>query len=233
MKGAAVVTALKKKLKAKNDSALSKALGVTGATIHFWNKAKKITPSRIARLIHKARLTAAESFRKDALRPVVEFFPIEASPSNNVFNVKDGNKDHPYRKGLKAELDETNGVYVFFDSRGQAIYVGKAKKQDLWREMNLAFKRERGALQKIKRVKHPNRHKPYRTSSEKARQIGDYAVPLSDLARYFSAYSVTETMIDDLEAVLVRSFANDLLNKRMERFTAHRNKATKPRKKKV
>jgi hypothetical protein len=41
---------------------------------------------------------------------------------------------------------------------------------------------------------------------------------LYDLADYFSAYSVDDGMINDLEALLVRGFANDLLNVKMERF---------------
>jgi hypothetical protein len=106
----------------------------------------------------------------------------------------------------------------FFDSRGQAIYVGKAEGQDLWKEVNLAFNRERGELQSIKRVRHPNRRQQYRTSDEKARQITDVAVPLHELARYFSTYEVVPGLIGTLEAILVRSFANNLLNKRMERF---------------
>ncbi len=93
-----------------------------------------------------------------------------------------------------------------------------ARKQSLWDEMNLAFNRERGELQKIKRVRHPLRNQPYKTSNEKARQISDYVVPLHELSAYFSAYEVTDKMINEVEAMLVRSFANDLLNKRMEKF---------------
>jgi hypothetical protein len=113
---------------------------------------------------------------------------------------------------------------VFFDSRGQAIYTGKARRQNLWKEMNLAFNRNRGEIQKIKRVHHPTRKQSYRTSDEKARQIRDSFVPLHELARYFSAYQIADTMINELEAMLVRSFANDLLNQRMERFGQQKKK---------
>jgi len=73
-------------------------------------------------------------------------------------------------------------------------------------------------VQKIKRVTHPQRNQEYRTGKEKARQIVDHVVPLHELAAYFSAHEVTDGMINEVEAMLVRSFANDLLNKRMERF---------------
>ena len=89
--------------------------------------------------------------------------------------------------------------------------------------MNLALNRDRKAVQKIKRVRHPARRLQYRTTDEKNRQIIDQQVPLWDIATYFSAYEVADEMIEDVEALLVRSFANNLLNKRMERFARHRN----------
>ena len=46
---------------------------------------------------------------------------------------------------------------------------------------------------------------------------------LFDLAAYFSAYEVADGMIEELEALLVRAFANDLLNVKMETF-AHQRK---------
>lgn len=88
----------------------------------------------------------------------------------------------------------------------------------LWTELNLAFNRDRDDLQKIRRVTHPRRKLQYKTSDEKSRQIMEYSVPLHELALYFSAYEVIDGMIGVVEAMLVRSFANDLLNKRMERF---------------
>lgn len=135
---------------------------------------------------------------------------------------KESGEKHKYLSGLKLELQRHHGVYLYFDTRGQAIYAGKARKQSLWAELNSAFNRPRGGLQRIKRVYHPYRDQPYRTTDEKARQITDQVVPLHILANYFSAYAVDDELIADVEALLVRSFANDLLNKRMERFERHR-----------
>jgi len=50
-------------------------------------------------------------------------------------------------------------------------------------------------------------------------------MPLHELAAYFSAYEVHPLMISNLESLVIRSFANDLLNKKMEHF------GTKSRKK--
>jgi hypothetical protein len=228
VKGADVIAALKKKFAVATDRALAAHLGITTQAIQNWKRRRAVTTRQIAGLLHRATSAGVRAYQADAIRPLVEFFRIERCSSRHgarfeIFSSKDGNgRLHPYRSGLRDELDIHHGVYLFFDSRGQVIYAGKACRQSLWKEINIAFNRERGEVQRIKRVRHPSRKQPYRTTDEKARQIRDYLVPLHELAAYVSAYEVADSMIDDLEAMLVRSFANDLLNVRMERFTRHR-----------
>jgi len=118
------------------------------------------------------------------------------------------------------ELKRCHGVYIFYDSRGHALYVGKADRLYLWEEMKNAYNRDRGEIQKICRVNHPlERRREYRSSNEKERKISAKPVPLHFLTSYFSAYDIVPTAIDDLEALLIRSFANDLMNIRMETFS--------------
>lgn len=228
MNGQEVITAIKRKFRVNTDASLAIKLGISVPAIQLWKNRDKITPRQVAELVHRANRAGAANLQANAIRPLVEFFRIEKCESKRgacyqVFDTSDGNGgEHPYRTGLRDELDEHCGVYVFFDSRGQAIYAGKARRQTLWKEINLSFNRDRGEVQKIKRVRHPERRQEYRTSDEKARQIAEYIVPLHELATYFSAYHVEDSMIDDLEALLVRSFANDLLNIRMERFGRQR-----------
>ncbi|MEP6998501.1 MAG: hypothetical protein ABI900_12690 [Betaproteobacteria bacterium] len=199
-------------------------LGNTGTAVRNWKIRKTVTERQIAGLVHSASRAGAISLQETAIRPLVEFFPITKRKSKQrakyeLFGIGASDVKKPsYLQGLRRELEEHHGVYVFFDSRGQAIYTGKARLQSLWKEMNLAFNRERGEVQKIKQVKHPTRNVAYRTSNEKARQIRDHVVPLHELATYFSAYHVADSMINVVEAMLVRSFANDLLSKRMEQF---------------
>jgi hypothetical protein len=231
MRGSLVVTALKKKFRASTDNALATRLGITAQSVQNWKNRKKVTARQIAGLTHSANKAGAVHVQKNGIRPLVEFFRIDRCESAygakwEVLSIyDDDDREHPYRSGLRAELDGHHGVYVFFDSRGQAIYTGKARKQTLWKEINLAYNRDRGEVQKIKRVRHPEKRVQYRTSDEKVRQIGDYVVPLYELAAYFSAYHVSDEMINNLEALLVRSFANDLLNMRMEKF-ATKQKST-------
>lgn len=230
MKGSVVIAAVKRKLRVYTDTALAHRLGMSIRSIQGWKKRPSVTPRQLAELIYRANRAGATNFKDQIIRPLVEFYPIERTESRQranfeLFATKEaGGKEHPYRAGLRAELADHHGVYVFFDSRGQAIYAGKARRRSLWEEMKSAFNRERGGVQRIKRVKHPARKQPYRNSDEKDRQITDNAVPLHELAAYMSAYHVADGMIDDLEALLVRSFANDLLNVRMERFVRQRRR---------
>ncbi len=230
MKGDTVISAIKKKFKVSTDRALADKIGITAQAIQNWKNRKTVTERQLAGLIYSSRSAGAINMQTKAIRPIVEFFRIEKSESRQranyeLFGTKNEDGDiHPYLDGLRKELEKHKGVYIFFDSRGQAIYTGKARRQSLWKEMNKAFNRPRGEVQKIKRVSHPIRRQPYRTSDEKARQIIDQVVRLSELASYFSAYQVADGLINEMEAMLVRSFANDLLNKKMERFGQQKKK---------
>ena len=233
MKGKAVTDAIKKKLRIKTDKGLATQLDITTQAVQNWKKRKSVTERQIAGLIHSRGRAVAKTVESAAIKTIVEFFPIEKCESSRgaTYELFATDDDHPYRLGVKKELSAQCGIYIFFDSRGQAIYAGKAQRQTLWKELNLAFNRDRGEVQKIKRVSHPTRRVEYRRSEEKDRQIVDHVVPLHDLAAYFSAYAVTDGLIGKLEAMLVRSFANDLLNVRMEKFSQARCKKTKSERK--
>ena len=153
---------------------------------------------------------------------MVEFFPIEAVESTHgktwqLFSTLDGkNSPHKYFLGLKHQLETSHGVYVFHDSRGRAVYVGKAQKQSLWTEMNLAFNRDRKEVQSIKRVSHPSSNVEYARPTQTQRRIVREAVALHEIASYISAYQIPDGLIAKIEALIVRTLANDLLNVRME-----------------
>ena len=154
----------------------------------------------------------------------MEFFKLAPTDSRNgarveIFGVhNERGNEHPYLSGLRHELEQHRGIYIFHDSRGRALYAGKTRRQTLWREINNAFNRDRKDLQKIRRVDHPERRQDFRTSDEMRRQIRLRSIPLYDLATYLSAYKVSDGLIGELESLLIRSFPNDLLNARMENF---------------
>ena len=224
--GAAIVDGFRQKFGLSSDSSLAAKLGVTNASIAQWRKRTTVTARQLIGLVVKSQKAAVRQVEKAGIRPVVEFFQLKKrkvgdGTNYEMFDHTGGLQEpHPYLSGLRKELEQHHGVYVFFDSSGRSIYAGKARKQTLWKEMNLAFNRDRDDLQTIRRVKHPSTKSVYKTSDEKLRQIVQLSVPLHELAAYVSAYAVEDSLVSVVEAMLVRSFANDLLNKRMERFAS-------------
>lgn len=113
--------------------------------IQNWKNRPKLTARQVSELVYKATLAGARNMQASAIRPLVEFFPLQRVDSkqgaSSVLFGFDGVKGgrHRYFEGLRKELESHYGVYIFFDSRGQAIYTGKARKQSLWKEMNMAF----------------------------------------------------------------------------------------------
>jgi len=229
MKGIQLIEAAKIKFGIRTDKDLSEKLGVSIPTISLWKKQRReITPQQMAGLLNKASEKATSQALKTAIHPIVEFFGIDrclsrGGKNSEIFSSKKENgDDHSYLSGLKEELENNNGIYIFFDSVGKAIYAGKARKQSLWKEMNRAFNRRRD-VQTIRCVKHPmDRERIYRTSDVTHRQIVKRQKYLWHIASYFSAYRVVEDIIDNMEAMLLRSFPNNLLNEKMEQFASHR-----------
>ena len=196
-------------------------LGTTQGQLSKWKNSQKILSERkILNLVDRARNAAVRDRQQGTIRPIVEFFPLDAveSRSGKKSELFSTAKDASllYR-GLRETLEKTKGIYVFYDTRGRALYAGKAQAQSLWAEIKSTFNRERNT-QQVFRVDHPKRNQTFQTAEQQPRTIKRTQVQLAEMAAYFSAYEVTSEMIDSFEALIVRAFANDLLNSRMERF---------------
>jgi hypothetical protein len=233
MRAASLFRELKRKLRVATNRDLQKKLGMSHMALLNWRDRGALTPRQIANAIYKARYAAIADAQIKTIQPIVEYFPLKAKESKQ--GIRYELFDTSASAGasyiaLRRALENANGIYVFYDSRGRALYAGKAKQLSLWTEMKNAFNRHR-EMQKVYRVKHPVRMKEFRPAYEKNRQPRRRDLPLSNLAAYVSAFQVDEGMINDLEALLVRGFANDLLNARMERF-AHARAASARRRRK-
>ncbi len=228
MNGAEFIEAVRRKLADESredvtDQRIAGHLGITMQALQNWRGRKTVTVRQMVGVLFKSQAKAIEQAERQAIRPIVEFFKLTPTESRDgarteIFGVReDDGEDHPYLLGLKNELIAHHGIYIFHDSRGRALYAGKARRQTLWREINAAYNRDR-SVQKIRRVKHPESRVKFRTSDEKRRQIRLRTVRLYDLAVYLSAYHVADGLIGELESLLIRGFANDLLNVKMENF---------------
>lgn len=222
MKANELLTILARKLKTRSQRELASALGVSVQTLVNWKQGNKhLSSLQVASALAKSRSAAVLSSQRKTIRPIVEFYEInchERTRGEGWKIMDGGSKDTLYAQGIRASLENSNGIYIFYDSQGKSLYVGKARLQTLWKEMNLAFNRER-AIQKISLVGHPDRNQEFKPGYEKLRQPRPVQLELYDMATYFSAYSVDAEMIEDLEALMVRGFANNLLNKKMEIFS--------------
>ena len=221
MNATKLIEALEKKLGTNSQLDLAAVLGVTVGTLINWkNRDEDLSALQIASALAKSQTAAVRKSQLKTIKPIVEFYPVDrcSSKQGASWEVFDGSKDRSlYAQGLKTALKDSWGIYLFYDSRGHALYAGKAREQTIWKEMNLAFNRKRD-VQTISLVNHPVRNQEFKPGYEMLRQPKDTQLELFDLACYFSAYDVDDGMIDDLEALMVRGFANDLLNVRMETF---------------
>lgn len=220
MQGKELIDVLKKVLGITTNRELAPFLGITEARISQLCQQNPLLEQQIDKLLIHAhgvsQKKAQEKALQTAISPLVEFYPLDPTLSRKETNWQVFNaENNRYTAGLKKVLNENHGIYVFFDSMGKSIYVGKAKNQTLWKEMNAAFNRGRGNLQTIIFVDHPSARE-FTPAYEKRRKLGEHAVYLSDIATYFSAYSVATDFIDIAESFLIRCFPNNLLNKRME-----------------
>jgi hypothetical protein len=221
MRGIELVAELKRKHDLTTDGEVASYLGMSQMALVHWNRQTgDLSARQIANSIEKATKAAIKKSQGNTIRPIAEFFPVNSVESRGGAKFElfpTGKDDNPLHKGLRTLLQSSKGIYIFYDTRGRAIYAGKAKKQTLWNEMKSAFNRDR-ETQTVYRVEHPGRRQKFIPAYEKVRQPRQKRLQLSDLAAYFSAFEIEANMIDSLEALLVRSFANDLLNARMERF---------------
>ena len=191
MQGTDLIEALKTALHKNTNRELAPYLGITEARIsQLYQQEKNLSARQIVSLIRHthevAQREARENAFKTAIKPLVEFYPIDLKLSRGAANWElfDAN-GNTYSAGLKNALEAHHGIYVFFDSRGKSIYAGKAKRQTLWAEMKSALNRDRKNLQQMMSVSHPTRNQPFIPACDQRRRIVECNVYLADIATYF------------------------------------------------
>jgi hypothetical protein len=141
---------------------------------------------------------------------IVELFKCEWSDKHYRSFLNEAREDH---KELITILSKSKGIYSFYNSELEIIYIGKTKR-NLWDEMKVAYCRKMPHYQRYA-VSHP--HKKYRAQTNgKPRKIQSITPYVYQTAIYFSAYRVSENYIDDMEKFLIRIMPNDIVNTRME-----------------
>ena len=203
-----------------SDSELAGLIGLTPSRIsQMRSRGAALTARQVASYIRKAEERGRSLAFHEPIRPIVEFFPIEvvSSKQDAKWELLPTGKSHPRNQTLRKCLENTQGLYMLYDSQGCAIYAGKTETQGIWKEMTSAFNRERSNHQALF-VSHPTTGKTFSTAWERPKQPKKRVVYLHDTAHFFSAYEVVPELISKLEALVVRAFCNSLSNKKMEKF---------------
>jgi len=204
-----------------DDKELAAELGIHPGTLDNWRNNEKLSVSKVVSMFFKARKAqeeAQENVLKAAICPIVEFFDLlSVDPKNEVMTKIFEANGNQYLKELQKELEAYHGIYIFYDSSGRALYIGKTEDRKLWQRINETY---RYRTVQLRLVDHPDpkRNQKYKTLEEKDRQIKNRFIHLYELASYFSAYKVAKPLIHNTEALLIRSFANDLYNMKMEKM---------------
>jgi hypothetical protein len=212
-----VVREILEKLQAgKTNPQLAKTLGVKSHDVYHWLAGQVKTSATIEKIIESIVNSTKRQTISDSYNTIAEMKSLKArlSKQGGSYDMvigKNENESKNIEKKLKAEY---GGLYIFYDSLGKAIYAGKTEikkkngkvcKNSLWDEMKSAFNRER----KSQIIFRSN-------DSNKNTRITKQYYYLYETACYVSAYKVDELAISDFEALIIRSFPNDLTNVRME-----------------
>ena len=211
---------IKTKNKISSDKDLASFLGITQATLISHRKSGgNLTPKNVSRLLTKHSMAQTARSFSTAIRPIVEHYPIVKCNSKQgaKWEILSTGADHPREVKIKRCLMESIGIYFFYDSMGQVIYNGKTISQNLWKEINLAFNRERGQ-HKVFRVSHPRTGTSFEPAWKRPRQPARKPVYLHEIAGYFSAYEISKELVSVVEALFIRSICNDLSNVKMEKL---------------
>lgn len=202
MKGSELVAALKKKLCVNSNANLAKLLGISPVQPGLLEKRKEdLKTFQVADIVDKAMKAKVKEISKTFINPIAEYCPIPIgdgkSKRNMLPNFKKG-------EGLRKKLEDAYvGIYIFYNSSGRAIYVGKTgdNNNTLWMEMYNAFNNRKMKLY------HTENGKTFKSQG----RLPKPEVQLREMARYFSAYEIIDSqMCHNMEVLMLRAFANDL-----------------------
>lgn len=176
------------------DAELADWIGVAPASLSQW-RSGYAAPQRTALKTICAHLAACY------VEPEAEIELIEPLRSGAGWHV---DRNATRRIELRRRLENRRGVYLFYDSRGHVTYVGQAK-------INLFFEIEQRLAQVL-------RHGAY-TRAVTADRLRATDQVQGEVVRFFSAYiTTTGEAAHNVEAVLIRAFANNHQNRKSARL---------------
>jgi DNA-binding XRE family transcriptional regulator len=183
---ASLLEALQEEYGAVTQSVLAKALGVTQPTISNWVNGGEPSKKNLKMLVEYFRNHHAITL----IKPLIEFQSIEPCRSGNEWRFS---PDASVVENLKTKLKGKHGLYIYYSSTGESLYLGKTEAS-LYAE----------AKQRLKA-------KPNRPVFQ---PVKGYHLQMGAMARFISAYEVTiPAAVKNLESFMLRAFSNDLRNR--------------------
>jgi transcriptional regulator with XRE-family HTH domain len=177
--------------------ALAMALDKTQGAVAQWKSGYAQISEKTIELILKksAQLT---------IRPLVEMEEVDPGQPGASHWYFYNAKTNTRRKHLLRKLNHKKGIYLYFDATGRPTYVGKADKTPLDKEVENRLNHEL----KSGRI-------PYGENMEQCPKLRQ-----GEIVRYISAYEISpREAIPLVEALVIRSTANVLFNKQLEKLS--------------
>jgi hypothetical protein len=177
----------------RTDTDLKKRLGIVVAN---WRKENEKDKPLSRAIVGNALRAGLRHKVHSAIEPLVEFHPLDFE-NGDTFATRINNK------AIKHKLEDNCGIYIFFDSGGRSIYVGKTET-NLFIEMQSRYNSKKINIRVLK-------------NGKAARD----SFSLKHVAYYFSSYKVDRVLVKNAEALLTRILINDAnsSNIRVEGFS--------------
>lgn len=173
---------------------ISKYLGIQQTQLSYYQNSNQAGAKALKGMIQSYHRFKITDLIKKVISPILEFKKIKPTKfsSKYILLPTEHNKD-----ALKELLEKKLGIYLFYNSQGKNIYIGKTEK-DLYAEITQQLGRTIEIYgENLKRTK----------------------VQQGEITSFITAYEIRpKSLIKDIEALLIRSYANDNTNLKMENF---------------
>jgi hypothetical protein len=166
---------------------------IGAVTRHQWRSKTQLSPAILRNAFRKLQSQTLDR----ALWPIIEFHRIDFEHGANVDSFRNRLNDEKIFGVLSQQI---GGVYAFFDTTGEVIYVGKTAG-NLFTEMQQRYSGKTIRFRVLVKGKAKWEH-----------------WSIKDVAQFVSAYGVAEPLITNIEALLTRIIINKAANIRTESF---------------
>lgn len=178
-----------------SQSQIASYLGINQSALSAYKNSNSAGPNALKNILHHLTSSMQKTTLSNVIQPIIEFKRINPEKYNAKYVIlpNEHKKDQ-----LKESLEKKVGVYLFYNSQGKNFYIGKTEK-DLYIEITQQLGR---------------RIEFYSEGIKKNKILQ------GDVVHYLTVYQIEpKALIKDFEALLIRSYANDNTNKKMENFS--------------